>query len=452
MKETSFFDEATIVVQAGAGGAGAISFRREKYVPFGGPDGGDGGRGGSVYLRADPGLNTLLPFRYQRIFRAGAGQPGRGRKQHGKKGADRIVAVPVGTVVRQLEPDGTVGPVLGDLTEPGQQLLVARGGRGGLGNVHFATSVNQAPRFAQKGEPGEEKTLRLELKLIADVGIVGYPNVGKSTLLAAVTAARPKIGDYPFTTLLPNLGVVEVDDQTFVLADIPGLIEGASAGKGLGHDFLRHIQRTRLLLHLIDGTSADPRADFERVNAELAAFDPALAGRRQIIVLTKQDLPEARERLAAVRAAFPGQEVFPIAAVTGEGLLPLLRATAAALAAERAAAPAPAASTELPVLRPAPVNKHYEVRRFGRRSYQVSGRQVERMVVMTDLTNDEAVRHLMRQLNRLGVPAALQQAGITPGAKVAIGQSTFEWTPLGLQPFLPPPPKKRPQRGRPRAR
>lgn len=443
MSDAGFFDEATIVVKAGSGGAGAVSFRREKFVPFGGPDGGDGGRGGSVSLRADPGLNTLLPFRYERIFSAGAGGPGGGKKKHGKKGKDKVVPVPPGTIVREVNEDGSLGPVIADLVAPGQQVLVARGGRGGLGNTHFATSTHQAPRFAQKGEPGETKTLRLELRLIADVGLLGFPNVGKSTLLAAVSAAKPKIADYPFTTLTPNLGVVEVDDRAFVMADIPGLIEGASQGKGLGHDFLRHVQRTRLLLHLIDGTSEHPRDDFDRLNAELAAFDPDLAAKRQLIVLTKQDLPEAQARLPAARAAFAGQELFPISAATGAGLKELLRATAAALAEEEAnAPPRPAVTDELPVIRPKPAVGGFEVLRHGRRTYQVVGQQVERMVVMTDLPNEEAFRHLMRTFNRLGVPAALQDAGITLGAKVTIGSAVFQWTELGLQWLAPPPPKK----------
>ncbi|GIW07288.1 MAG: GTPase Obg [Dehalococcoidia bacterium] len=449
MRDTGFFDEATIVVKAGSGGAGSASFRREKFVPFGGPDGGDGGRGGSVYLRADPGLNTLLPFRYERTFSAGAGGAGGNKKRHGKKGDDKIVAVPLGTVVREVKEDGALGPIVADLVQPGQQVLVARGGRGGLGNTHFATSTNQAPRFAQKGEPGEEKTLHLELRLIADVGLLGFPNAGKSTLLAAVSAAKPKIGDYPFTTLTPNLGVVEVDNRTFVMADIPGLIEGASQGKGLGHDFLRHVQRTRLLLHLIDGTSEQPREDFDRLNAELAAFDPDLAAKRQIVVLTKQDLPEAQERLPTARAAFAGIPVFPISAATGAGLQALLRATAAALAEEEAKAPAtPPVEEELPVIRPKPVDGGFEVLRHGKRTYQVVGAQVERMVAMTEITNEEAFRHLMRNFNRLGVPAALQYAGITPGAKVTIGSTVLQWTELGLQP-LPPAPAKKPRSSRP---
>jgi GTP-binding protein len=449
MRDNDFFDEATIVVKAGSGGAGSASFRREKYVPFGGPDGGDGGRGGSVYLRADARLNTLLPFRFERTFAAEAGGAGGKRKKHGKKGRDKVIAVPPGTVVREVGEGGALGPVIADLVTAGQQVLVARGGRGGLGNTHFATSTNQAPRFAQKGEPGEAKTLHLELRLIADVGLLGYPNAGKSTLLAAISAAKPKVGDYPFTTLTPNLGVVEVDGRTFVVADIPGLIEGASEGRGLGHAFLRHVRRTRLLLHLIDGTTEDPRRAFDHLNAELAAYDPDLVAKRQLVVLTKQDLPEAQERLGAARAAFLGMALFPISAVTGAGLQPLLRATAAALAEEEANAPStPPAEEELPVIRPKPVGPGFEVLRHGRRTYQVAGQQVERMVAMTDLANEEAFRHLMRTFTRLGLPAALQDAGIPPGAKVTIGSAVLQWTELGLQP-LPPAPVKKPRSSQP---
>ncbi|MFN8534887.1 MAG: GTPase ObgE [Dehalococcoidia bacterium] len=449
MSDSGFFDQATISVKAGGGGAGSASFRREKFVPYGGPDGGDGGRGGSVYLRADARLNTLLPFRYERKFSAGVGGDGGKKNKHGKKGEDKIVLVPPGTLIRETNEDGELGALLGDLTEAGQQTMVARGGRGGLGNTHFATSTNQAPRFAQKGEPGEEKWLRLELRLIADVGLLGFPNAGKSTLLAAVTAAKPKIGDYPFTTLTPNLGVVDIDGRTFVLADIPGLIEGASEGKGLGLDFLRHVQRTRLLLHLVDGASEDPREDVERLNAELAAYDPELVNKRQIIVLTKQDLPEARDRLAAALAAFPGQTVLAVSAATGDGLQLLLRAAAAGLAEERALEPAkPAPSEELPVLRPEPAQGGFEVLRHGRRTYQVVGSQVERMVAMTELSNEEGFRILMRNFNRLGVPAALQFAGIAKGAKVTIGGATLQWGDLGLEP-IPIAPVKRSRSSQP---
>ena len=277
-----FYDQAKIFVRAGNGGNGLASFRREKYVPFGGPDGGDGGHGGHVYLEVDPGLNTLLPFHYEQRYPAENGGNGRKSKKHGKQGADRIVKVPPGTVVY----DDATGEQLADLVVPGSRVRLARGGKGGLGNTHFATSTHQAPRLAEKGEPGEERWLRLELKLIADVGLVGYPNAGKSTLISAISAARPKIADYPFTTLEPNLGVVEVEGETFVVADIPGLIEGAHRGVGLGHEFLRHIERTRLLLHVVDAGSDDPLQAFRQVNEELTLYDEDLGRRPQLVVAT----------------------------------------------------------------------------------------------------------------------------------------------------------------------
>jgi Obg family GTPase CgtA len=269
-----FYDQARITVKAGDGGAGAMHMRREKYVPRGGPDGGDGGRGGSVYVQADPGLNTLLPFRFKRTFQAESGRPGGAAKRHGAAGDDLVISVPPGTVVRR---SGT-GEIIADVVEPGQRVLVARGGRGGLGNVHFATATQRTPEFAQKGEPGEEAVLDLELRVIADVGLVGYPNAGKSSLLAAISAARPKIAGYPFTTLEPNLGVVGIDDESFVVADIPGLIEGAHQGAGLGLQFLRHLERTRLLVHVLDAAGLegrDPLEDFDRINAELAHYSAA---------------------------------------------------------------------------------------------------------------------------------------------------------------------------------
>src|SRR5690242_9010503 len=329
-----FFDRAKIYVTAGNGGNGSRHFRREKFVPMGGPDGGDGGRGGSVYLEADPGMNTLVDFHYHQHFKAQSGGAGTGQKRHGAAGDDLTLRVPAGTVVREAE----TGRLVADLTDAGQQVMVARGGRGGLGNVHFATATNQAPREAQLGEPGEEVTLTLELKLIADVGLVGYPNAGKSTLLSVVTAARPRIADYPFTTLVPNLGVVVIgdptrgDDFSFVLADIPGLIEGAAQGVGLGHEFLRHVERTRLLLHLIDGGSygKDPWEEFEAINRELAEYSADLAERPQIVVLTKMDLPDAQERWAIVRkrAEEAGLTAMAISSATHDGAQELMNLTA----------------------------------------------------------------------------------------------------------------------------
>jgi GTP-binding protein len=329
-------DRARIWVKAGDGGNGSASFRREKYVPRGGPDGGDGGRGGSVYLRAKANLTSLLPFQYTSRFKAENGGPGRSQQRHGKTGKDRVVDVPPGTVIL----DDESGEILADLTEPDARTLIARGGRGGLGNVHFKTSTRQAPRLAELGEPGGERWLRLELRLIADVGLVGLPNAGKSTLLAAASAAKPKIADYPFTTLEPMLGVVQVgglDGQTFVMADIPGLISGAADGVGLGLEFLRHVRRTRVLIHVLDASGGlegrDPIADFATVNAELRAYEVDLLDKPMLVALNKVDLPEARANLAALESDLEsrGFQTFRISAATGEGVAELMQAVAAML-------------------------------------------------------------------------------------------------------------------------
>src|SRR5918999_1267171 len=311
-------DTAAIFAQAGDGGNGASSFRREKFVPRGGPDGGDGGRGGSVYLKASPSVSTLLEFSNRRHFKAGRGGSGAGSKKHGKAGENVRILVPLGTVVT------TDGELLADLSQADAEVMVARGGRGGLGNVHFMTSTNQAPTVAQKGEPGEERWVTLELKTIADVGLVGYPNVGKSSLLAALTAARPKVGDYPFTTLEPNLGVAERGDFTFVLADIPGLIEGAHRGVGLGHQFLRHVERARVLLHVVDATVSDPVATYESVREELELYNPALAAKPELVALNKIDRPDVRDKvteiLARFREAWPDVTVTAVSALTTQGV------------------------------------------------------------------------------------------------------------------------------------
>ena len=418
---TKYLDEAEIYVKAGDGGDGAVSFRREKFVPFGGPDGGDGGRGGDVYLQATRELNTLMEFRYHRRFKAGDGENGRGRNQHGARGEDAIVKVPVGTVVRRG------GEVLADLAVDGQKVLVARGGRGGLGNAHFATPTNQAPRLAQKGEPGEEFTLQLELKLLADVGLIGYPNVGKSSFLAAATAANPKIADYAFTTLSPNLGVASVGYQTFVLADIPGLIEGAHRGVGLGHEFLRHIERTRLLLHVIDGSSPHPLDDFAKVNEELALFNAELAAKPQIVLVNKMDLPEAQAQWEATRQAFAakGLRVLPVSAYTGEGVSEALRQVAQALAS--LPKPAPPAEEEVPVLRPLGRQPEFRIEREQDGAFRVRGRLVERAVAMSDLSNPAAMLLLRRTFKRLGVTAALVREGIQKGDRVRVGSAELEW-------------------------
>src|SRR5579872_2918383 len=305
-----FYDHTKIFVKAGDGGNGSIHFRREKFAPFGGPDGGDGGKGGSVYVEATHDLNTLVDYRYRQHFKATPGEAGARQKMHGAAGEDITLIVPCGTIVR----DADSGELIADLVDAGQNVMVARGGRGGLGNVHFATATHQAPREAQNGEPGEERWLLLELRLIADVGLVGYPNAGKSTLLSVVTAARPKIADYPFTTLTPNLGVVDVGDSTFVVADIPGLIEGAHAGVGLGHDFLRHIERTLVLLHLVDASADDPLSAFRQIQEELKYYDPELLERPTLVALNKIDIQEGRERVPELvkQLRDQGYEAIPI--------------------------------------------------------------------------------------------------------------------------------------------
>jgi GTPase len=323
----TFIDEVVIRVRGGDGGNGAIAFRREKYVPKGGPSGGDGGDGASVVLVVDGGLSTLLDFRYKSEFDAPAGSNGANKDRYGRAGEDVVLRVPPGTQVFEV----ATGAVIGDLKRDGERLVVAQGGRGGRGNIHFASSTDRAPRRAEPGTPGAERTIRLELKLLADVGLLGFPNVGKSSLIARISAARPKIADYPFTTLVPNLGSVRLSgDRSFVVADIPGLIEGAHAGAGLGDRFLRHLDRTRVLVHLLDATAVGrtPLRDYEAMNRELALYDPELAARPQIVVLNKIDIPEVKRKLSRIAQPFKrrGLEVHPISAVTGEGVPALLEA------------------------------------------------------------------------------------------------------------------------------
>jgi GTP-binding protein len=417
-----FYDEAKIYVKAGDGGDGCVAFRREKYVPLGGPAGGDGGRGGDTILYVDPHLNTLYRFSKQVHFRATRGEHGRGKNQHGATGADMRVMVPPGTIIY----DAGTGDLLGDLTEPGQELVAARGGRGGRGNARFTSSTNQAPRVAEHGEPGQERWLRLELKLLADVGLVGMPNAGKSTLLAATTSARPKIADYPFTTLEPNLGVVVLDPGTeFVLADLPGLIEGASEGRGLGHEFLRHVERTRVLIHLLDGLSPDPLADFAAINRELAAFGHGLAEKPQLVALNKMDMPQVRARWPQIEAALKtqGYPGLAISALAKEGTRELLYRAAQMLAElpkEVAAVPA------VPILRLAEDEEAFTVRREGD-GWRVRGVRVERMAAMTVWNLDQAVRRFQRALERMGITAALEEAGIQPGDTVRIGERELTW-------------------------
>jgi GTPase len=322
-----FIDEVKIRVIAGDGGRGCVSFRREKFVPRGGPNGGNGGKGGDVIALADAQLTTLLDLRYQKQYKAGRGEHGLGKDQHGKTGADRIIRVPVGTIIR----DAATGELIGDLKAAGQKVIVAAGGRGGKGNAHFVSSTHRSPRFAQPGEPGEDKELEIELRLLADVGIIGLPNAGKSTLIAAISAVRPKIADYPFTTLVPNLGVVGYgEEKSFVVADIPGLIAGAHQGHGLGHKFLRHVTRTSLLIHLLDAAKIDeddPLADWKTINRELELFDPELAKKPQVIVANKIDLPQAKKNAKVLGRKLPksNQPLHAISAATTEGVPALVR-------------------------------------------------------------------------------------------------------------------------------
>ncbi|MBN1400950.1 MAG: GTPase ObgE [Anaerolineae bacterium] len=419
-----FFDEAEITVRAGAGGDGAMSFRREKYIPFGGPDGGHGGRGGHVLLRVDSQMNTLVAFARRRHFAATDGAPGQGQRMHGKNGEDLYIDVPAGTVVRNAE----TGELLGDLVEEGDTLLVARGGRGGRGNDFFKSPTLQTPRFAELGQPGEELTLELELRLIADVGVIGKPNAGKSTLLASVTAARPKIAEYPFTTLSPNLGVVEIDNRSFVMADIPGLIEGAHDGAGLGIQFLRHIERTRLLVHLLDGMSTDPLEDLQAINRELTLYSQQLASTPQIVVLTKMDLPDARAMWELLReeAAEEVEELQAISAVTHEGISELLRLIVRrldALPAEEETA------DTLYTFRPHKVRESqtFQITREGDARYRLSGAEIERLAIMTDWGSMEAMERFERILISRGIADELERAGVSLGDTVMIGEIELEW-------------------------
>jgi GTP-binding protein len=418
-----FLDEAKITVRSGRGGNGMMHFHREKFVTRGGPDGGDGGRGGNVYLAVDDKLNTLFRFRHVRSFHAEDGAKGGTNKRTGKSGADTVIPVPPGTMVRDLH----AGTLLGDLTEPGQRMLLARGGRGGRGNPRFASARNQAPHVAEKGEPGEEKELHLELRLIADIGLVGAPNAGKSTFLAAVTAAKPKIAPYPFTTTEPNLGVAALDDfQTAVLADIPGLIEGAHAGIGLGFAFLRHIQRTRVLIHLLDGAGPDPLADFSQINTELALFDPDLRRKPQIVAVNKMDLPEARGRFDGLREALraKGFESFAVSALTRQGTREVLYRAVELLADSP---PAAAGEKELPLYRAADDPSAYDIEREADGAWRVRGKRIERAAEMTYWELDEAVARFQRILELLGIYRALREAGVQQGDSVRIGEHELEW-------------------------
>lgn len=416
-----FLDQAVIIVRAGKGGDGVVHFRREKYVPFGGPDGGDGGKGGDVYLEVIPTLNTLSSFRHKSRFQAQDGVRGGKQNMTGRSGDDLFIKVPPGTIVY----DDETGETLGDLTQAEQRMLVAKGGRGGRGNARFTSSRNQAPRQAERGEPAQERQLRLELKLIADIGIVGVPNAGKSTLLASVSNAKPKIAPYPFTTLEPNLGVSELDDETtLVLADIPGLIEGAHMGLGLGHDFLRHIQRTRVLIHLLDGLAEDPLLDLAQINSELALFDPDLAEKPQIVALNKIDLPEVAAIWDKIETSLKerGYEPMAVSALAGTNVRQLLYRTAQLLDQ----VPPASEIAAMPVYRVPSDPREFHVQREPK-GWRVSGEAIERAAAMTYWEYDQSVRRFQRILQTLGIEDALRQAGVKTGDTVYIGEFELEW-------------------------
>jgi GTP-binding protein len=416
-----FIDEATITAAAGNGGDGIVAWRREKYVPKGGPAGGDGGHGGGVYLEATPELSTLVEFRYKRAFAAPAGNPGGTSNKSGKSGEDLVIPVPVGTLVyRQFE--GKSESFLIDLAHPGDRALVAKGGRGGLGNQHFATSTRQAPRIAYKGEPGERCTIRLELKLLADCGVIGVPNAGKSTLLSVVSAARPKIADYPFTTLEPQLGVVRVsDDESFVMVDVPGLIEGAHEGAGLGDQFLKHIERTRALVHLLDGAKSldEMLHDKTTIERELAAWNPKLVEKPTILVVSKLDLPDAQERLRELQAQF--SDARGISSATREGVQDLLYAVWQTIKE----APLPEIVVPPPALIELVPHDAFVITRDDDGSFIIAGERVERLAAMTNFDSDESLARFERVLAKIGVEKKLREMGAAEGDTVRIGQYEF---------------------------
>jgi GTP-binding protein len=416
-----FADRARILVSGGAGGDGASSFRREAHVPRGGPDGGDGGHGGSVILVVERGMTTLGDFKRKRHFRAAPGGRGTGRKSHGRNASDVVLRVPPGTVVRTDD-----GAWIGDLLEADARLVVARGGRGGRGNARFATATNRAPTHFEKGTPGEERWIELELKLIADVGLVGAPNAGKSTLLAALTEARPEVGDYPFTTVTPNLGVLALDadgERTAVIADVPGLIEGAHEGRGLGHHFLRHVERTRVIVGVVDGAASDPVAEWQAVADELRHHDPALVERPMTLVVTKLDLPEVRDRWPDLHRELP--DALGVSAHDGTGLEQLRDRLAAALEAA-ASREEEAPDEEVLVHRFDPLASGWEVVADGG-DLRVRGRRIETAAARTDFENDESRDRFWRLIERLGIDAELRRQGAGPGTTVHIGSAELEW-------------------------
>jgi GTP-binding protein len=416
-----FIDEVEILVRAGKGGDGAVHFRREKYIPRGGPDGGDGGKGGNIVFEVSATMNTLYNFKHKDKFIASDGARGGRSNSTGKSGEDLFIQVPKGTIIY----DKLSREILGDLVEVGQLLVICQGGRGGRGNSRFASARNQAPRMAERGEPGQEKFLRLELKLIADIGIVGVPNAGKSTFLAAVTNAKPKIASYPFTTIEPNLGVARIDeDVTLILADIPGLIEGAHLGVGLGHDFLKHIQRTRVIIHLLDGSAEDPVLDFAQINSELALFDPDLANKPQIVAFNKIDVPEVRHRWETIAPQIKkhGYQPMAISGISGENVRQVLY-KAAQLLHETPPIHKPA---EMPVYKAEADPRQFTIEKVAD-GWRVHGAAIERAAAMTYWNNDASIRRFQRILETLGIDAALRTAGIHESDMVFIGEYELEW-------------------------
>lgn len=424
-----FYDYAKVNVKAGDGGNGIVAFRREKYVPKGGPAGGDGGKGGSIILRADEGLRTLIDFRYQTHYKGKRGDHGSGAKQHGRSADDIVLRVPVGTVVR----DADTKKLLGDLRHHGQEIVVAQGGRGGRGNARFVSSTHRAPAFAENGEKGEERWITLELKLLADVGLVGFPNVGKSTIISRVSAAKPKIANYHFTTLEPNLGMVRVDaGRSFVIADVPGLVEGAAEGAGLGHRFLRHVERTRVLVHVVDLSGSegrDPLEDLAVIRGELERYAPQLNEKPMVIVANKVDLMSDDDRdaaLARLSEAYPEVRIFPMSAATDSDLNDLVYHLADIL---DAIGPVEYAEEDFEPVEEEPQKQEapFRVQKIGPDAYEVVGPEIDGLVGRTQFERDEAVERFMKILDNMGIEKALREAGIQDGDTVIVGPMALDY-------------------------
>lgn len=424
-----FIDKVKIYLKAGDGGNGCVSFRREKYIPNGGPDGGDGGRGGSIIFKVDSGLNTLMDYRYKKHFKARPGEPGRGSRCSGKSSEDLILYVPLGTLVK----DEQTGKVLADLKENDSEVVICKGGKGGKGNMNFATPVRQAPKFAENGTPGQERTVILEMKLIADVGLIGFPNVGKSTILSMMSAAKPKIANYHFTTLNPILGVVDLGDKkSFVLADIPGLIEGAAEGVGLGHEFLRHVERTKVLVHVVDASGIegrDPVEDIEKINTELFEYNERLAARPQVIVANKMDIPSAEENYQKLKEIYEekGYKVFPVSAATNKGLRDVFLYVYELLQTidEEIEFVDPDAEIILESFDEHAPEIHIEIDDEG--AYIVSGSTIDKILSYTNFADDDSVMYFQRALKAQGIIDALKEKGIEDGDTVRIDDLEFEF-------------------------